>query len=349
MRMATTEDKDLPTYDHTKLSNICVCPTWGIIRYTHHKKMPSTRREMPLEAGSLSHEGFAAVRWYQYYNKQVQNKTQVLNAEFHGIRLFGEERFKRMRDTLFDGATDRTNTINFAIEAIESFGFYDDLEDNRRTISNISESMIAYVNGYDMDRYPIWVRDVDDPETDIGIEIAFDVVVDLEYELNDAVANKHVRFTGKLDGLHYDKENLLIIEEKSGSRLDEAWLSQWVLSHQITGYCLAASTFTGLPCTSALVSGMRIPIGRIPAEGIRKEKVPRNQVLFEKWANWFITTIDVEQQWKDDILNAPMYTNSCNRYFRSCSFLPLCASDNLEEKEAILEELETDEWSPLHE
>ena len=254
-----------------------------------------------------------------------------------------------MRDTLFDGATDRTNTINFAIEAIESFGFYDDLEDNRRTISNISESMIAYVDGYNMDRYPIWVRDVDDPETDIGIEIAFDVVVDLEYELNDAVANKHVRFTGKLDGLHYDKENLLIIEEKSGSRLDEAWLSQWVLSHQITGYCLAASTFTGLPCTSALVSGMRIPIGRVPAEGIRKEKVPRNQVLFEKWANWFITTINVEQQWKDNVLNAPMYTNSCNRYFRSCSFLPLCASDNFEEKEAILEELETDEWSPLHE
>ena len=93
MRMATTEDKDLPTYDHTKLSNICVCPTWGIIRYTHHKKMPSTRREMPLEAGSLSHEGFAAVRWYQYYNKQVQSKAQALNAEFHGIRLFGEERF----------------------------------------------------------------------------------------------------------------------------------------------------------------------------------------------------------------------------------------------------------------
>ena len=64
MRMATDEDKDLPAYDHTKLSAVNTCPTWGILRYILHKRMPNSTRAMALEAGSASHEGFAAVRLY---------------------------------------------------------------------------------------------------------------------------------------------------------------------------------------------------------------------------------------------------------------------------------------------
>jgi len=350
MRMATDEDSHLPTYDHTKLSAINTCPTWGILRYSMHKKMPGGARQMPLEAGSASHEGFAAVRLYQYlyHDEDFPNKKD--NAAFHGIRLFGTYRYQSMVNTLSEGATDRTNCINFTIEALETFGFYDDITDRNRTLSNITESLISYIDATDFKRYPIWVRDKNDPETDIGIEIAFDVVVDIKYELDDGpVAMLQARFTGKLDGLQYDKDKLIIVENKSGSRLDDSWLAQWILSHQITGYCLASATFTELPCNHALVSGMRIPIGRIPAEGIRKEYVPRSPLMYEKWANWFVTTINTERQYVDKVVDAPMYTHSCNRYFRSCSFLPFCASDTVKEKEDIIEEMELDEWSPLHE
>ena len=354
MRMATDEDSHLPAYDHTKLSAINTCPTWGILRYSHHKKMPSSQREMPLEAGSLAHEGFAAVRLYQYIFHTPKYKKET--ADLHGIRLFGEDRYNRMCNTLSKGATDRTNCINFTIEAIESFGYYDDISDRNRTISNITESLISYIDNYDMRRYPLWIRDPNDPKTDIGIEIAFDVVVDVTWD--DETTMKYeklgpqelqVRFTGKLDGLHYDKDKLIIVENKSGSRLDNAWLSQWVLSHQITGYCLASSCFTSLDCNHALVSGMRIPIGKVPAEGIRKEYVPRSTLMYAKWANWFVTSVNTEREYYDSVIDAPMYTHSCNRYFRSCSFLPLCASDSVEEKLDIIEEMETDEWSPLHE
>ncbi len=348
MRMATEEDAHLPTYDHTKLVGVNTCPTWGILRYSMHKRMPNSRREMALEAGSLAHEGFAAVRWWQYKNQQTVNvKAHTVNADMHGVRLFGDDRFERMLGVLSTSATFRTNTINFASEAIESFGYYDDIQDNKRTISNILESMIAYIDAYDTDRYPIWIRDNNDPEADIGIEIAFDTVVEIEYEIDGEARSILVRFTGKLDGLHYDRDKLIVMEDKSGARLDDSWLSQWVLSHSITGYCLAAATFTGLPCNHALISGMRIPIGRVPAEGIRKEYVPRNTLMFEKWANWFVTSIEMERQWRDNVLDAPMYTHSCNRYFRTCSFLPLCAADTKEEKEQIIEEMDHDEWSPL--
>ena len=304
---------------------------------------------MALEAGSASHEGFAAVRLYQYYAYQAKTDVQKKNVDHHGVLLFGEDRYDRMLSTLSNQATHRTNTINFVIEAVESSTFYDDISDNRRTLSNISESLISYIDAYDMERYPIWIRDKKDPKTDVGIEIPYNIVVDIRYKMDDQTSTCSARFTGKLDGLHYNKDELIVIEEKTGARLDDSWLSQWMLSHQITGYCLAATTFTGLPCNHALVSGMRIPIGRVPAEGIRKEYVPRSPLMFEKWANWFVTTINTIDQYKDNVIDAPMYTHSCNRYFRTCSFLPFCASETVEDKNQIINEMVDDEWDVLNE
>ena len=355
--MATDDDSHLPAFDHTKLSAINTCPTWGILRYIHHKKMPGSSRAMALEAGSTAHEAFAAVRWYQYKYFQCKTPTQHENAEYHGNILFPNGRFSRMLAVLSESSTHRTNCINFAIECMESTDFYDDISDNRRTLSNLSEAIIAYIDAYDMERYPIWIRDPEDPKTDIGIEIPFDVVVDIEYEqciVPDVVTIEtlQARFTGKLDGLHIDpkKDGRLLIEEnKTGARLDDSWLAQWILSNQITGYCVASQTFTGMECTYAIVSGMRIPIGKVPAEGIRKEPVNRKAILFEKWAVWFATTILVVNEWKDNVEDAPMYTHSCNRYFRACSFLPFCASDSVEEKLDIIEEMELDEWDVLAE
>ena len=352
MRMATDEDRYLPAYDHTKLSNINACPTWGIIRYSHHKRMPGSVRQMPLEAGSAAHESFAAIRLFQYMYYGESSDTHTANVEFHGNRLFGPERYSQIRGVLSPSASKRTNLINFAIEALESSEFYDDPSDRNRTISNISESLIAYIDQYDLERYPIWVRDSNDPKTDIGIEIAYDIVVDIKYDqgndAHDDETHLTVRFTGKLDGLHWNKDKLLVIDEKTGAKLDDNWLAQWILSHQLTGYCLATTTFTGLQCDQAMASGMRLPIGRVPHEGIRRETVNRKPIMYTKWANWFVDTIAVENRWKDDVLDAPMYTHSCNRYFRTCSFLPLCAADDLAEKEQILNEMQLDEWSPLH-
>lgn len=357
-RMATDEDAHIPAYDHTKLSNINTCPTWGILRYSHHKKMSNTNRSMPLEAGSAAHESFSAVRWYQFHTRDVIDKTGAAIAEAHGIRIFGEKRYESMRDQLSVGATDRTNAIAVALDVLNTSGFYDDPTDRNRTISNISESLIAWVDDYDLDRYPIWVRDITDRNSDIGVENPFDVVVDFTYDIGQTRYDKTYRFTGKLDGLQHNKKRnsadnekgpLFIYEEKTGGKLDDNWLSQWTLSHQITGYCVASSTFTGMPCVDAKISGMRLPIGRIPHEGIRKASVPRNQLMIEKWAGWFIDSANVEQRWVDQIYDAPMYTHSCNRYFSSCTFLPFCAAPDLEEKELIFSEMVDDEWSPLHE
>ena len=348
----TKDDTHLDAYDHTKLSNVNTCPTWGILRYSHHKKMPGASRAMALEAGIAAHECFAAIRWYQYRYYQCKTATQEENAEMHGQRLFGKTRFDAMLQTIDPKATTRTNVINFALEALEQGDFYDDIGDIRRTISNISEGVIAYADAYDMERYPIWIRDPTDPFTDIGIEIAFDIVVDIEYEDDRGKHDMSVRFTGKLDGLQHDAlrdDTLIIIDDKTGSRIDDNWLSQWMLSQQLTGYCLAATTFTGLECNNAQAWGMKLPVGNIAHESVRKEPVNRHPIMYNNWANWFVTSIETEQRWRDHIFDAPQYTHSCNRYFSVCSFLPFCAAHSIEEKKQIYEEMEYDEWTPLEE
>ena len=350
-RMATEDDSHLPTYDHTKLAAINTCPTWGIIRYSRHLRMPGDTRAMALEAGAAAHEAFSAVRWFQYGQVQANTTIESRIAENQGVRIFGQERFDQLKSTLDKSATERTNVINFALEALYTSGYYDDPSDTKRTISNISESLIAYIDRWDMERYPIWVRDSEDPKSDIGIEIAFDVVATFTLSDGTTEIERTYRFTGKLDGLHWNRDKLLVMEDKTGARLDNAWLAQWILSHQITGYCVAGHTFTGLDCMipEAKVLGMKIPLGRIAYEGIRQEDVKRNVLMVSKWAEWFVSTVEMEQTFRKNVLDAPMFTTACNRYFRSCSFLPLCACNTVEDKQQVLEEMQLDEWSPLHE
>ena len=352
-RMATTEEDNLlPAFDHTALSAVNTCPTWGVIRYRKHKKMPGSERQMALEAGGAAHECFAAIKWWQFYSRQCRD-NEILNrvANTHGIRLFGTDRFNQMLASTSNSATDRTNLINFSTTALELSDFYDDINDTRRTISNISESIVYYIDRYDMDRCTIWIRDESDPLSDVGIEIPYNIVARFEYGTDLSEPNETCiltcRFTGVLDGLLIKNKRLRVREEKTAARPDEAWLAQWITSHQITGYTVAASTFTQEECFDAEVSGMRIPIGRDPSTGIRVDDVRRTPYMVEKWAEWFVHSAGIMLKYQDTPLEAPMYTHSCNRYFRSCSFLPLCASPTLSEKEDVLAMMEEDEWNPL--
>ena len=58
----------------------------------------------------------------------------------------------------------------------------------------------VYINRWRWD-HPVWIRDPADPTSDVGIEIAFDLVVDVTGE-----DNMKFRLTGRLDGLHWNTE-----------------------------------------------------------------------------------------------------------------------------------------------
>lgn len=347
-RLATEDDKNIPAYDNTKLVALNTCPTWGIVRYSQHKTMSAPGgRQMALECGSAAHEVFAAVRLWQlraYQGKEAPH-IQTL-ADYHGPRLFGATRYDAMLSSVDHGEDERAQSLAFCLSALETSGFYDDPSDKRRTYTNLEEACIAYIDRWDWNRMPVWIRDEADPLSDIGIELPFDIV--LHFVLEDKRELEY-RFIGKADGLHVRNGVLYLHENKTASRLDEAWRQSFLMSSQVTGYCFALSLWAGGPIEHAEVFGMSIPLPRnYDFGGLVREPVTRYSHHFEHWFKWFLHTVQIEQAYVSNPIEAPRYTHSCNRYFRPCSLIPFCDAEEDEQK-LILEEMFIDEWSPLHE
>lgn len=346
-RLTEESDMHLPAYDNTKLVAINTCPTWGILRYSMHKSMspPADQggpRAMALECGSAAHEVFAAVRLWQLRNHQ--GKTSL--SDYHGPRLFGKTRYDAMLAAVDEREDERTQSLAFCLTALETSGFYDDPRDRRRTMTNLEESCIAYIDRWDWNRMPVWIRDADDPQSDVGIELPFDVT--LSFVLSDG-STREYRFIGKADGLHTRGDTLYLHENKTASRLDEAWSQSFLLSSQVTGYCFALGLWAGQAIEHAEIYGMSIPLPKnYDFGGLVRESVSRYSHHFERWFNWFLHTVELEQAYAFDPIHAPKYTHSCNRYFRPCSMIPFCDATD-EEQMNVLSEMYTDEWSPLHE
>ena len=361
VRLATEEDKTLPAYDNTTLTAVNTCPTWGIVRHVYKKRMSSNSRAMALEAGSASHDVFAAVRLHQLIYTQERPDL----AAVHGARIFGQERWDNMHSLLEASEDDSTRRVNFCLEALHTSGYYDDPQDRFRTIANIEESCLAYIDRWD-NKEPVWIGS--NPNLyglgipAVGIEIPFEMVITYLLELGDKVGNrwqKSYRFIGRIDGIHvrkiHDAKSThplhLLHENKTGARLNEAWTMQWAMSHQVTGYCLAASLFIGKPVNDGFVLGMQIPLPKSAYDygGIVREYFERPRWQTAQWFEWFLHTVQTIErfQGKDDIDSAPRFTHSCSRYFRPCAMLPYCTSES-EERIEMIAEMVDDLWSPLN-
>lgn len=319
------------------------------MNYELKRKMPGSGRAMALEAGSACHEAFAAVRLWQLGH----NQGLLQHAVHHGGRVYGPDKWERLVPHLLNGERDgNTGAINFALESLYASGFNDDPGDKRRTVSNLEEAIIAYVDRWNFTSNPVWVRAHDDPSADVGIEIPFDLVLTFDTsghpESEGELRTEAYRLIGKMDGVHVHRGPRIVVHEnKTAWRLNEAWSSSFLMSHQITGYCLAATVWIGEPCTDAVVHGLAIPLPKsYDLGGIAKDPVSRETFHTAQFFEWFYHTVKVIEQYRGDLPHAPKYTHSCNRYFRSCSMIPYCASDE-EEKARIYSETEENTWTPL--
>jgi len=348
-RMATADDVHLETYDHTKLSAVNTCPTYGILRYQLHKQMPSEGRAMALEAGSAMHECFSFIRLVSLMQQHdARPAFQDALWDHQMMRLFGAERMVYINNAL-EMCIDKIDVAKTGgLAVLETSGFYDDPRDKRRTLSNLEECLYAYVNRWRWD-HPVWMRDVDNPLSDVGIEIPFDLVVDISGLPIIPKAHMEFRLTGRIDGIHYNTRNELSIHDnKTASRLGDAWSNSFLLSHQITGYCIAAATFIQEPVNKAEVLGLAIPLPRTyDLGGYVREVVPRYDYHYARWIDWLVHTIQLTRQYAGNPFDAPKYTHSCNRYFRPCSMIPFCDADD-EEQHRIVNDMVDNEWSPLN-
>ena len=345
-RLTTADDMGLETFDHTRLSAINTCITWGILRYSMHKKMKDEGRAMSLEAGSAMHEVFAFIRLVTLLNQMDDDEKPEDFVEqawlHHGNRLFGAARLEHIKKEIKPAGDVVEVCKRGAIAVLDTSGFYDDPRDKRRTLSNLEECAYAYVNRWRFD-HRVWVRDPDNASSDVGIEIPFDLVV-----TTNAGNGLRFRLTGRIDGIHWDNLGRLTVHDnKTASRLGDAWTMAQQINHQYTGYCVAASVFSQHVVRHCDVLGLAIPLPKTyDYGGFTREPMMRHDHHIRRWVDWLVHTILLAREFKDDPINAPKYTHSCNRYFRPCPFIPFCYADD-DEQRIILEEMVHDEWTPL--
>lgn len=336
IRLATAEDFEsgMQVYSHSISTAIQTCPKWGIIRYLKGLYFKTEYRAMALEAGSLVHEVFAGIRIWQLYREQ----GLAQHAVYTGERLFPNGRFA---ECWIDKDDDPQNEIEqFIFNIIHTNEFEDDPRDKFRTLSNLEETSLRFIDEMrkTMDRNHVWVADENDPTAPVGIECSIAIVVDEEFI-----------YIGTIDGVSYQPHlNSHRLEElKTASRLDEAFRRKFEIDHQPTGYMAMAELAYGLSINKGRVIGIKPKQTKSNEDYISFEEI-RDDTKKWQWLQSLRFSHRIAMEHIDDPLNAPMFTHSCNRYFRPCGFVDLCAGDE-EDQAYIFEGMEPAPLSPSQE
>jgi hypothetical protein len=341
---------NLPRFDNVKLAAVATCPTYGIMRYQHHKVYASPRRPMPLIAGLAAHDAFAAIRLGDlYFNGEVFyggafNVRQI--ATEHAIHLFGKDRATDWVTAINRGEDLERSIMLGALDIFESSGYYDDPDDKRRTIANIEETIVAYCSRYPLGKIMVFVGLDVRQKRFVGIEVPLDMFLHIEHA--DGVFE--YRFTGRVDAVMWPntkRTHISIEDDKTASRLNEAWHESWKIAHQPTGYCLGIGALLDAEVNRGVIRGASIPLPKTyDYGGIATVPFIRSPLQFIEWADHVVHIMSIVDKYNDRPLNAPRYTVSCNKYFRPCNYIPFCDS-SVHERGIMFNEMDTEVWDPL--
>lgn len=286
---------------------------------------------MALECGSTMHEVFAAVRLWQLCNIQGFPR----HALYNGKRIFGELRWNMVwQHALRYTPNDRDQLMELCFAILRSSNWKDDEKDTTRTMTNMELATIVYVDERlpTMENWPIYVEDEGNPQSMVGIEQVFDVV--LTYE-----DNYEIRYIGTADGLvrKASTRQYYIDENKTASRLGAGWRKAFDMKHQATGYCAISSAIFPFKVFRCRVTGLRIKPLHKGEDVYPFEPIERTEDSFQHWATWVRENVETYEQYKNDFEHATRRTHSCNRYFLPCSLLEFCA-DTVEGRQLAFDE-----------
>ena len=340
--LAGPADANLPAFDYTRLTALLTCPTYGVVRFGLGRTFSDGSRAMALDAGTAMHEFFAAVRLTDLV-KQLGPDDELVEAE--GTRLFGA-RWEEGKKLLFSQEDQRQRELAFGLYILNTSGFYDDPSDKRRTMTKLEECAIAYYDRWPTNRgkSQIWLSD--DKQLS-GIELGFNIKA--TFHTTDGETKKF-RYTGRLDGLHVHDGNIVVHENKTGSRINEAWSAGMLMSHQVTGYTIAATLMTNQPCTRAYAHGLQVPLPTYTSQdmGVVRDKLERQDQHIQRWVTWVAGALNLHDQFHTDPYEAPRFTHSCNRYYRPCPLVPLCDTADEEQFYQTMDDMEYKPWSPIN-
>lgn len=356
MIIRPTTDTTIPWVDYSTLTAVNTCPRWGIINSWHGKRLSAgVERVLALEAGRAMHDVFAACRFFDLIHSITNNKDDDggrLDAIYkYADRVFANalhpDRWSQALAYYRNSEDAETRCMQMALNLLETSGYHDDPRDARRTQANLESAAINYVQRYPLGRFiPI----CNDDASRIGIEMPFDITL---HNNNHAPL---IRFIGRVDAVCVDTlrpsdKTPEVHENKTGSRIDTVWSNSFDTSNQVTGYCVAMSCLLDMPIRNVVMWGLQLPVPKSStySDGMMRYPTSRNDESFHEWQSWVRHSLDVIHAYEDAPTDAPMYTHSCNRYFRSCSFIPLCSETSEQRRHIYDNEMTTERWSPLME
>lgn len=339
VRPTTEEEKttNMPYVTSSMIEAVNTCPRWGIVHNVLGRRFTTGYRQMALEAGSLMHDVFACLNLLHI--GIFRNLPEHMH--YNGKILFGASRWKY----LWEEATKKSSEVTvdsknvferLIFACIASSEFYDDPNDKNRTVANLEHCALELLNYWLMNivQFPIYVSDEKDHTKPIGLEMSLDCVFEIVVEEYSKATHQTLekvrllRCIGLADVVYQNQETKAISlgEYKTASLMNDAWRMAFDTRHQITLYnALLQAHFGRQDTFNTILIGSAIPV-RSTSEPVQHFTVDRDQQHVQELLNTYLFTQGLIKEYKEQPLSTPMFTHSCNRYFRPCSLLDLCVA-----------------------
>lgn len=211
---------------------------------------------------------------------------------------------------------------------------------SNKTSVNLVLALQHYFNKWPLDTSEL--RPIED-----GIEGTFTKT--LSPGLLHPTTGKPLQYAAKMDMVARDNfDNFVVVDEKTTGRFSDAWLAQWDIDPQMTGYIWLLQDFqlSGAPHANirgveiaSAISSMLVPIFRTDHQTMMwyDQTIRDVRRMIEYWHNFMY--------WHDPALWDKTLGNACVAYSRPCEYMRLCNSPNAEEIAAA--DYKVEFWNPM--
>ncbi len=344
----------MPYVTSSMLEAVNICPRWGIVHSVLGKRFTTKYRQMALEAGSLMHDVFCCLNLIQVGH--VQNLKE--HMRYHGEQEFGQDRWNNIYNaSKVKIKTQKGFDVNnirclekLVVACIETSDFYDNPDDKNRTLANLELCALELVQYWKakLTVFPIYIESLEDFSRPIGIEKSLDCVFEI---FVNGKPEMNIRTIGLADAVYRNPETNAIAlgEYKTSAMMNDAWVNSYNTRHQLTLYNAQLQAYFGEQDTfKTIMIGSAIPV-RSTSAPVRHFVVNRDNENVRQLVMMMMHTKKQINMFRDNALYAPMFTHSCNRFFRSCSLMDLCVADK-EDREVMFRDMKvTEERSPSEE
>lgn len=180
-----------------------------------------------------------------------------------------------------------------------------------------------------------------------GIEWSFSVLLPIAHP----ETGKPLVYVGRVDMVATDAQGrIYCVDEKTASRLGEAWDMKWDMDTQMTGYIWAQQELIDRHKygedveVQALVRGISIL-----KDGFGHVEIPivRSQWFIEQWYNQLLRDVrKMVWAYERGVWDMAMHENACVQYMRRCDYMPLCCSPNAEQIAGDRNVYKIEVWNP---